>query len=302
MVSLTRMVLWAAVLLGIPLFLVLQGEASMITRVAGGTILLALVSILMFSGRSPVPKPPKVKTVIVEESKAEFDLPEPVLELEGASERREGKIKRSRGKVAQPVAEVMSPPLPMPAPVSMAEGEGVPAPPMPPVPGDGNVVASRYVAESDPQSGEEAEVEAYVSDRRVKRAEIRSQLVRKRRMDLAERRASKARAWSAIEDGEDLAALLKDPNHGLTVLEEPEEADTSKPQGVSYIRIDDERILKVRSPLEMPVKKIPKQTSPEVSEMPLPPPENMPPPPGMPPMPPPPGMPPMPPPVTREEN
>jgi hypothetical protein len=296
------MVLWAAVLLGIPLFLVLQGEASMITRVAGGTILLALVSILMFSGRSPVPKPPKVKTVIVEESKAEFDLPEPVLELEGASERREGKIKRSRGKVAQPVAEVMSPPLPMPAPVSMAEGEGVPAPPMPPVPGDGNVVASRYVAESDPQSGEEAEVEAYVSDRRVKRAEIRSQLVRKRRMDLAERRASKARAWSAIEDGEDLAALLKDPNHGLTVLEEPEEADTSKPQGVSYIRIDDERILKVRSPLEMPVKKIPKQTSPEVSEMPLPPPENMPPPPGMPPMPPPPGMPPMPPPVTREEN
>jgi len=302
MVSLTRMVLWAAVLLGIPLFLVLQGEASMVTRVAGGMILLALISILMFSGRSPVPKPPKSKTVVVEEPGAEFDLPEPVLELEGASERREDKIKRSRGKVAQPVSEALPPPLPVPPPVAVAEDEGAPALPVPPVPGDGTVVASRYVAESDPQSGEEAEVEAYVSDRRVKRAEIRSQLVRKRRMDLAERRASKARAWSAIEDGEDLAALLKDPNHGLTVLEEPEEADTSKPQGVSYIRIDDERILKVRSPLEMPVKKIPKQTSPEVSEMPLPPPENMPPPPGMPPMPPPPGMPPMPPPVTREEN
>ena len=302
MVSLTRMVLWAAVLLGIPLFLVLQGEASEITRVAGGTILLALVSILMFSGRSPVSKPPKVKTVVVEESKVEIDLPEPVLELEGASERREGKIKRSRGKVAQPVAEVLPPPLPMPPPVSTAEDEGAPVIPMPPVPGDGNVVASRYVAESDPQSGEEAEVEAYVSDRRVKRAEIRSQLVRKRRMDLAERRASKARAWSAVEDGEDLSALLKDPNHGLTVLEEPEEADPSKPQGVSYIRIDDERILKVRSPLEMPVKKTSIQASPEVSEMPLPSPDNMPPPPGMPPMSPPPGMPPMPPPVTREEN
>jgi hypothetical protein len=296
------MVLWAAVLLGIPLFLVLQGEASEITRVAGGTILLALVSILMFSGRSPVSKPPKVKTVVVEEPQVEIDLPEPVLELEGASERREGKIKRSRGKVVQPVPEVLPPPLPMPPPVSTAEDEGAPAIPMPPVPGDGNVVASRYVAESDPQSGEEAEVEAYVSDRRVKRAEIRSQLVRKRRMDLAERRASKARAWSAVEDGEDLSALLKDPNHGLTVLEEPEEADPSKPQGVSYIRIDDERILKVRSPLEMPVKKTPIQASSEVSEMPLPPPDNMPPPPGMPPMPPPPGMPPMPPPVTREEN
>ena len=289
-------------MLGIPLFLVLQGEASEITRVAGGTILLALVSILMFSGRSPVSKPPKVKTVVVEEPKVEIDLPEPVLELEGPSERREGKIKRSRGKVAQPVAEVLPPPLPVPPPVSTAEDEGAPAIPMPPVPGDGNVVASRYVAESDPQSGEEAEVEAYVSDRRVKRAEIRSQLVRKRRMDLAERRASKARAWSAVEDGEDLSALLKDPNHGLTVLEEPEEADPSKPQGVSYIRIDDERILKVRSPLEMPVKKTSIQAPTEVSEMPLPPPDNMPPPPGMPPMPPPPGMPPMPPPVTREES
>ena len=182
---------------------------------------------------------------------------------------------------------------------------------MPPVPGDGTVVASRYVAESDPQSGEEAEVEAYVSDRRVKRAEIRSKLVRKRRMDLAERKASKARAWSAVEDGEDLAALLKDPNHGLTVLEEPEEADTSKPQGVSYIRIDDERILKVKLPLEILAKKTPAQAPPEVAEMPLPSPESMPPPPGMPPMPPhlgmppmppPLGMPPMPPPVTREEN
>ena len=202
-------------MLGIPLFLILQGEANLITRVAGGTILLALVSILMFSGRSPVPKPPKAEIVVVEEPQAEFDLPEPVLELEGASERREDKIKRSRGKVAQPVAGTLPPPMPMPPPVSATEDEGGPTPPMPPVPGDGTVVASRYVAESDPQSGEEAEVEAYVSDRRVKRAEIRSQLVRKRRMELAERRASKARAWSAVEDGEDLAALLKDPNLSL---------------------------------------------------------------------------------------
>ena len=299
MVSLTRMVLWAAVLLGIPLFLVLQGEASMVTRVAGGMILLALISILMFSGRSPVPKPPKSKTVVVEEPGAEFDLPEPVLELEGASERREDKIKRSRGKVAQPVPEALPPPLPVPPPVAVAEDEGTPALPVPPVPGDGTVVASRYVAESDPQFGEEAEVEAFVSDRRVKRAEIRSKLVRKRRMDLAERRASKARAWSAVEDGENLAALLKDPEHGLTVLEEPEEVDSSKPQGVSYIRIDDERVLKVRLPLEMPVKESP---APAPPEMPLPPAEGMPSPPELPPMPPPPGLPPMPPPVTPDDQ
>ncbi|MEC8914583.1 MAG: hypothetical protein VYA52_05090, partial [Candidatus Thermoplasmatota archaeon] len=253
MVSLTRLVLWAAVLMGIPLFLVLQGEASMITRIAGGTILLALVSILMFSGRSPVPKPPKPKAVVVE-PKADFDLPEPVLELEGASERREGKIQRSRGKAAQQPSEDLPAPIPVPSPISAVEGDKEPVPPMPPIPGDGTVVASKYVAQADAQTGEEAEVEAFVSDRRVKRAEIRSQLVRKRRMELAERRASKARAWSAVEDGEDLAALLKDPNHGLTVLEEPEEVDSSKPQGVSYIRIDDGRILKIRMPLEMPAK------------------------------------------------
>ena len=274
----------------------------MVTRVAGGTILLALVSILMFSGRSPVSKPPKVKTVVVEEAKAEFDLPEPVLELEGASERREDKIKRSRGKVAQPVSEALPPPLPVPPSVAVAEDEGAPVIPVPPVPGDGTVVASRYVAESDPQFGEETEVEAFVSDRRVKRAEIRSKLVRKRRMDLAERRASKARAWSAVEDGENLAALLKGPEHGLTVLEEPEEVDSSKPQGISYIRIDDERVLKVRLPLEMPVKESSAPSSPEMPEMPLPPPEGMPTPPELPPMPPPPGLPPMPPPVTPDDQ
>jgi len=294
------LVLWAAVLMGIPLFLVLQGEASMITRIAGGTILLALVSILMFSGRSPVPKPPKPKAVVVE-PKADFDLPEPVLELEGASERREGKIQRSRGKAAQQPSEEMPAPIPVPSPISAVEGDKEPVPPMPPIPGDGTVVASKYVAQADAQTGEEAEVEAFVSDRRVKRAEIRSQLVRKRRMELAERRASKARAWSAVEDGEDLAALLKDPNHGLTVLEEPEEADSSKPQGVSYIRIDDGRILKIRMPLEMPAKEIHPKASEEPPEVPMSPPDGMPPPPGMPPMPPPPGMPPMPPPVTKDE-
>jgi len=181
------------------------------------------------------------------------------------------------------------------------EGDKEPVPPMPPIPGDGTVVASKYVAQADAQTGEEAEVEAFVSDRRVKRAEIRSQLVRKRRMELAERRASKARAWSAVEDGEDLAALLKDPNHGLTVLEEPEEADSSKPQGVSYIRIDDGRILKIRMPLEMSAKETHPKASEEPPEVPMSPPDGMPPPPGMPPMPPPPGMPPMPPPVTKDE-
>ena len=307
MVSLTRLALWAAVLLGIPLFLVLQGDAGLLTRLAGGIVLLALVSILLFSGRSPIPKPP---TVVVEpevkmEPKVEIDLPEPVLEVEGASQRREGKIKRSRGRSVEPeMPSPTPPPMPMP-PAMAADGESAPPTPMPVMPDDDSSVAARYVAESNPQSDFEAEVEEFVGQRRVKRAQIRSRIERKRRMKLAERRAAKARMWSAVEDGENLAELLKQPDHGMTVLDEPESPDPSRPQGVSYVRIDEERILRLRIPLEVTTRessRSPKQqevTAPADAPDDMPP---MPPPPGMPPMPPPPGMPPIPPPVKPDEG
>ena len=299
----TRLVVWGAVLMGIPTFLVLQGEASQMTQIAGGSILLALIAILMFSGRSPVLKPPRKKDIVtVEKPRDEIELPAPVLELEGASERREEKIQRSRGRVAQPVAQPPPPEMPMPPAVETApDGEALP-PPVQMMPDDGSQVATRFVAESDPQIDEESEVEAFVGARRLKRAEIRSKIERKRRMDMASRRAAKVGMWSAVEDGEDIAALLKDPNHGLTVLDEPESADSSKPQGVSYVRIDESRVLKIRVPLELPEKKQAAPPVPEISETPPTPlPDDMPPPPGMPPMPPPPGMPPMPPPVTPDD-
>ena len=174
-----------------------------------------------------------------------------------------------------------------PAVETAPDGEALP-PPVQMMPDDGSQVATRFVAESDPQIDEESEVEAFVGDRRLKRAEIRSKIERKRRMDMASRRAAKVGMWSAVEDGEDIAALLKDPNHGLTVLDEPESADSSKPQGVSYVRIDESRVLKVRVPLELPEKKQAAPPVPEISETPPPPlPDDMPPPPGMPPMPPP---------------
>ncbi len=303
MVSLTRMALWIAVILGVPLFLVLQGDASLVTRVAGGIVLLALVSILMFSGRSPVPKPPKivVEPEVKIEPRVEIDLPEPVLEVETASQRKEEKIKRSRGKSSQPEMPVPTPPpMPMPTPLA-AEGESPPPAPMPVIAEDDGNVAERYVAESNPQGDFEAEVEEFVGQRRAKRAEIRSRIERKRRMKMAERRAAKAKMWSAVEDGEDLAELLKQPDHGLTVFDEPESPDSTKPQGVSYVRIDEERILRLRVPLEVARKGASLSTNQEevLTDEDMPP---MPPIPGMPPMPPPPGMPPMPPPVNPEDS
>ena len=305
MVSLTRLTLWIAVILGSLLFLILQGDAGLVTRVAGGVVLLALVSLLMFSGRSPVPRPAKASStkIVVEsdvkkESKVEVDLPEPVLEVESASQRREGKIKRSRGKSPEPVMPLPAPPVAMPPPVVTDDGDV--SAPMPVITEDSNV-AARYVAESNPQGDFEAEVEEFVGQRRAKRAEIRSRIERKRRMKMAERRAAKARMWSAVEDGEDLAELLKQPDHGMTVLDEPESPDSTKPQGVSYVRIDEERVLRLRIPLEVNPRQVTRSTTGEVVAMDdeLPP---MPPPPGMPPMPPPPGMPPMPPPVNPDEG
>ena len=301
MVSLTRLVLWIAVILGGLLFLILQGDASLLTRVAGGVVLLALVSLLMFSGRSPISPPPKVvvEPEMKKEPKVEVDLPEPVLEVESASQRREGKIKRSRGKATPPEIPLPTPP-PMPLSPMVEAEEDVLSTPIPVVPHDDSSVAERYVAESNPQGDFEAEVEEFVGHRRAKRAEIRSRIERKRRMKMAERRAAKARMWSAVEDGEDLAELLKQQDHGMTVLDEPESPDSTKPQGVSYVRIDEDRILRLRIPLEVSPREVSSSTKGEesvtdeaISPMP---------PPGMPPIPPPPGMPPMPPPVKPDED
>ncbi len=262
---------------------------------------MALVSLLMFSGRSPVPQPPKVvvEPEVKKESKVEIDLPEPVLEVETASQRKEEKIKRSRGKSSQPEMPLPNPPpIPMPPPVAV-EGDLPPPAPMPVIIDDDSNLAARYVAESNPQGDFEAEVEEFVGQRRAKRAEIRSRIERKRRMKMAERRAAKARMWSAVEDGEDLAELLKRPDHGMTVFDEPESPDSTKPQGVSYVRIDEERILRIRIPLEVKHREVSRKKDEEesVDEV-----SPMPPPPGMPPMPPPPGMPPMPPPSVKTDE
>ena len=150
------------------------------------------------------------------------------------------------------------------------------------------------VVTNDAQSEMETEIETYVEEQREKRAVIRGKIERRRRMALAERKAAKVRMWTELEDGEDLGALLDKPNHGLIVIEEDESPDDSSPLGVSYVRIDESRILKIRVPLKIPEKAVsrPAEELPMVEDMP-----PMPPPPsGLPPMPPPPGMPPPPPP------
>ena len=296
MVSYTRLLLLVLLVLGTPLFLLFQGSMNLAQQIAAGTVLLAFLSLFVFSGRRPLPsisKPPDLEIDEKEEEPESEPLAEEVVEIE------QEEIQRSRRRVAAPVAVLPNlppPPVAMPSPDSSMPAPSMPMPPpmpspqVPTVAGDGENIAQRLVVSRDAQSEMETEIETYVEQQREKRAVIRGKIDRRRRMALAERRAAKVRMWTELEDGEDLGALLDQPNHGLTVIEEDESPDDTSPLGVSYVRIDESRILKIRIPLKIPEKAVskPAEALPEVEDMP-----SMPPPPsGLPPMPPPPGMPP----------
>tara|TARA_Y100000994_G_scaffold68261_1_gene55852 strand:- start:180 stop:992 length:813 start_codon:yes stop_codon:yes gene_type:complete len=260
-------------------------------QIAAGTVLLAFLSLFVFSGRKPLPSTLKSPVVEIEEEEEQESAPAPeVVEAE------EQEIRRSRRRIADPVEEspglplppiaMPSPDAPMPVP-NMPMPPPMPSPQAPTVAGDGENVAQRLVVSRDAQSQMETEIEGYVEQQREKRAVIRGKIDRRRRMALAERKAAKVRMWTELEDGEDLGALLNQVDHGLTVIDEDESPDDSSPLGVSYVRIDESRILKIRVPLKIPEKAVskPAEELPKLDDMP-------PPPTGLPPMPPPPGMPP----------
>ena len=315
MPSLIRITGWFSLFFGFILFFIFQGRLDLISSVAGGVVLLSILAILMFTGNQKlVSPPPKIidNEPIIEKTEIPNIPINTVEELEVVNLENEDKLERSRKK-----RNFSPPPLP-PMPVTSADSliventEDVP-PPMPPLPlgnveaADGTKLAKKLVITSDAQSEMESEIEDFVDQRRSRQAEIRSSLERKRRMALAERRAAKARLWTEVEDGEDLASLLDDPNHGLTIIEESEEYDDSKPLGVSYVRIDNTRILKLTIPLVVESRsqtdeKIESDTLLINNEIPSPPGlPPMPPPPGLPPMPPPPGFPPISPPELEKE-
>mgnify|MGYP001172010704 CR=1 FL=1 len=299
----SRPLLIALIIAAIPIYYVFIASEGLLVQIAGAVVLLLLVSLLLFTSRQSVPLPGAVsvgKAPQVDMVGA-IELPPPVLAEEGAGQRRERKLRRSRGRQeTEPVQAPHSPPpIPMPKPAAAIELEDS-GPQM----GDSvSGLAKVYIATSDPESQMESEVENYLAHRRVKRDEIRDRIHRERRIELARRVASEVSKWTEVEDGEDISGLLENPNHGLTVLTEPEEPDPSIPQGISYVRIDSTRVVKVRVSLDVP-RRLGGTPEPELPEpaLPMPPPDSPMPPslpaPDMPPPPPPPsGLPNLPPPV-----
>ncbi len=298
----SRPLLIAWIIAAIPIYYVFIASEGLLVQIAGAVVLLLLVSLLLFTSRQSVPLPDAVSAEKAPQIDmvGAIELPPPVLAEEGAGQRRGGNLRRSRGRQeTEPVQAPLPLPIPMPTPAAAIELEDS-GPQM----GDSvSGLAKVYIATSDPESQMESEVENYLAHRRVKRGEIRDRIHRERRIELARRVASEVSKWTEVEDGEDISGLLENPNHGLIVLTEPEEPDPSIPQGISYVRIDSTRVVKVRVSLDVPRRPggTPEPELPEPA-LPMPPPDTPMPPsspaPQMPPPPPPPsGLPNHPPPV-----
>ena len=135
--------------------------------------------------------------------------------------------------------------------------------------------ADEYVVEVSPESVEDADIEMTVSNRRVKHQEIRQRIEKRRRNQLAEIRASTVRMWEQYNEGEDIVALLQNPEHGLNILDEPQKPEAGHVYGATFIRLDDVTILKLRTPLDSGFEEVEKKPLPEglpnLEGMPLPP-------------------------------
>jgi hypothetical protein len=169
---------------------------------------------------------------LAEEDK--IDIPDPVTKdpLDGATlkQRKMAKIKAIQS-AAEENEEVQE--------ISVDEIEEI----------DDLHIAEEYVVEIDAESIEEAKIEDAVSERRRHHAKIRKRIEMRRREQMAEVRASAAKMWDD-KSGEDLAAIVSNEGHGLTILDEPDEVESGHPYGATFIRLDDTRVLKVRVALD----------------------------------------------------
>ena len=111
-------------------------------------------------------------------------------------------------------------------------------------------VADEYVVEVSPESVEEADIQLTVKERASKHSEIRARIEARRRSQMADIRASTSRMWEENVVREDLVSILQNEGHGLSVLDEPLNPDPGHIYGATFIRIDDQRILKYRSQLD----------------------------------------------------
>jgi len=124
--------------------------------------------------------------------------------------------------------------------------------------------ADEFVVEVSAESVEDADIEATVKQRRITHEAVRERIEKRRRGQLAEIRASTAKLWEDQTAGEDIVALLQTPGHGHTVLVEPENPEAGHIYGATFVRIDESRILKLRTPLDSGFEQVKKEEAPSL--------------------------------------
>ena len=271
MVTFLRLMLWFGLFTSVLTFLALAGTMSSLVQMIFGAAILLLIIFLMGTGGGRKVERIRKRSEKIETESEELkeELPAPVQSDVDTSSRRNAKLSRSRTGAPEPEPE---PEEDEEITVSLADDE-VEVSVI-----DENVhVAEEYVAEIDAESMEEADIESFIDDRRDRHAQIRRRIEARRREQLAEIRSETAKIYQSADESEDLLALVASENHGHTIHEISENLSPGSPIGAVFVRIDENRLLKVRIPMDQgfisgtePLPELP--PLPELGDLPLPPP------------------------------
>ncbi|MCH1442625.1 MAG: hypothetical protein L7U53_02015 [Candidatus Poseidoniaceae archaeon] len=228
-------------------YLAMAGELAEQEQYATIGVMLALGFTFIFSGQPKfvMPEtgqvPSNQSSVETESVAAESEVDDPVSTVEAPlpdkmtlKERKAAKI-RAAQEAQRAAMATTSDPIEVELPVVTVEAVHV---------------ADEYVVEVSPESVEEADIQATVAERASRHSEIRQRIEARRRSQMADIRASSARMWEEHAVREDLVELLQKEGHGIAVLDEPAQPEAGHIYGATFIRIDDQRVLKYRSPLD----------------------------------------------------
>ena len=238
--------------------------SSLKDEVAWSLIGSIIVGFLIFIGSSEKPQKKRMRPapeameqledLEPEETEPELDIPEAVTQapLDGATlrERKLAKIQAAEAEKAEALAALTS---------AEADDEELVEVTLEM---DDVHVADEFVVEVSAESVEDADIEATVKQRRITHDAVRERIEKRRRGQLAEIRASTAKLWEDQTAGEDIVALLQTPGHGHSVLMEPENPEAGHIYGATFIRIDESRILKLRTPLDSGFEQVKKEALP----------------------------------------
>ena len=271
MVTFLRLMLWFGLFTSVLTFLALAGTMNSLVQMIFGAAILLLIIFLMGTGGGRKVERIRKRSEKIETEPEELkeELPAPVQSDVDTSSRRNAKLSRSRTGAPEPEPE---PEEDEEITVSLADDE-VEVSVI-----DENVhVAEEYVAEIDAESMEEADIESFIDDRRDRHAQIRRRIEARRREQLAEIRSETAKIYQSADESEDLLALVASKNHGHIIHEISENLPPGSPIGAVFVRIDENRLLKVRIPMDQgfisgtePLPELP--PLPELGDLPLPPP------------------------------